>query len=257
MKLGDISYSDVGEGTPIVLLHGFPLDRRVYTDVLARLSASKRVITLDLPGFGESRCDRDFTIASLADDVRLFVDALRLGPVVLGGLSMGGYVAQAFAKAHADALRALILIDTKSDADNAEQKLGRLKMIDLVKSEGPAGVAKAMFPKMLMDEKGESNPIVAGKLMQIMLDCPASTIERACLAMKDRDDFNETLRSLAVPGLMIVGRNDAISPLATAEKIAKTMPHGTLAIIDDAGHLAPMEQPAEVADAIEQFANIV
>ncbi|HMO25938.1 MAG TPA: alpha/beta hydrolase [Tepidisphaeraceae bacterium] len=214
----DIRYTDAGHGTPIVLLHGFPLDRRVYTDVAARLSASKRVICPDLPGFGESRCDRDFTIASLAEDVRAFIDALELGPVVLGGLSMGGYVAQAFAKAHPEALRALILIDTKADADNAEQKLGRLKMIDLVRSEGSAGVARAMFPKMLMDEKGESNPIVAAKLKQIMLDCPPKTIERACLAMKDRDDFNDTLRALAVPGLMIVGRHDAISPLATAER---------------------------------------
>src|SRR5215218_4015337 len=125
-----LNYLEQGTGTPLVLLHGFPLDSRIWREQIAALSDRFRVIAPDLRGFGQSKSDDAFTMQSLADDVHALLADRGALPAILGGLSMGGYVALAYAKKYPSDLRGLALIDTKAEADTPEGKQGRQKMIE-------------------------------------------------------------------------------------------------------------------------------
>jgi pimeloyl-ACP methyl ester carboxylesterase len=131
-----LPYTDRGRGDALVLLHGVPLDRRMWDAQVERLSDHYRVIAPDLRGFGRSVRHDPFTIESLADDIHLFLEQLMACPCVLAGLSMGGYVALAYAKKYQSDLRGLILVDTKAAGDTAEGRQGREKMIELVRLSG-------------------------------------------------------------------------------------------------------------------------
>jgi 3-oxoadipate enol-lactonase len=244
----EMAYTDRGQGQPLVLLHGFPLDRRVWDDCCALLENQYRVITPDLRGFGQTAFGGPFTIRSLADDVRELLIALDALPCILGGLSMGGYVALAFAEAFASDLNGLILIDTKSAADSTEAKQSRQQMSDLTRSGGSTAVASQMFPKMIAPASRGS--AAAAKLLAIMEGCPALTIEHALAAMRDRADYTPMLARQEAPVLIVVGAEDAIASPAIARAMHEATPNSRLAIIPAAGHMAPIEQPAAFAEAV-------
>ncbi len=249
-KLDDveIAYNDRGVGPALVLLHGFPLDSSVWDDAADFLEGKFRVITPDLRGFGRSADRKAFTIESLADDVHRFISAVDAVPCILGGLSMGGYVALAFAKKYPGDLKGLALIDTKAAADSPEAKEGRQKMIDLVRASGSSAIADQMFPKMIA--QASAGAAAAKKLRSIMEACPALTIEHALAAMRDREDFTALLPKLEIPLLIVVGEQDAIASPEIARAMHKSAPRSRLLIIRGAGHMAPIEQPQAFADAI-------
>jgi len=236
-----------------VLIHGFPLDRRVWAEVGRRLVDKHRVICVDLPGFGQSTLAKPFSIASLASDLHQLLGHLDALPAYVGGLSMGGYVSLAFAKQFAGDLRGLILVDTKAAGDTAEGKAGRLAMAALARDKGSAAVADQMLPKMLGAGAVQSRPQLVKQLKQIMDACPAKTIEAACLAMKDRDDFTALLPGLKMPVLIVVGETDAITSPAVATAMRDAIVGARLVVIPAAGHMAPLEQPQQVGQAIANF----
>src|SRR5688572_1436579 len=143
------NYSERGTGTPLVLVHGFPLDNRVWEDQVAGLSDRFRVIAPDLRGFGQTRSEQAFSMESLAEDLHRLMTKLDARPCVLAGLSMGGYVALAYDARYPTDLKGLVLVDTRAEADSAEGKQGREKMICTVREFGSAAIANAMMPKML------------------------------------------------------------------------------------------------------------
>jgi pimeloyl-ACP methyl ester carboxylesterase len=249
-----IYYEESGSATPpIVLLHGFPLDSRVWKAQRDALSKSNRVITPDLRGFGKSPSADGFTMESIADDVHALLADLGALPVVLGGLSMGGYAALAYAKKYPTDLKGLLLIDTRAEADTPEGREARQKMIDLARTKGSPAVAEAMMPKMLAPETPKKMPEMARELRTIMESQPPRTIENALAAMRDRPDFRKDLPSIAVPTLILVGEADAITPPAMAETLNKNIPKSQLISISKAGHMTPMEQPEQVNRAIRDF----
>ena len=253
-NLSDVlSYTDQGSGDAIVLLHGFPLDRRMWDAQVAKLSERYRVIAPDFRGFGQSRRSDPFTIESLADDVHMFLDQLVAKPCVLAGLSMGGYVALAYVKKYAADLRGLVLVDTKAEADTPQGKEGRAKMIELVRAEGAKAVAEQMMPKMLAAGTIQNRPDIAKQLRTVMENCPDHTIEYALAAMRDRPDRTAELPSVKVPTLVIVGDADAITPPDVAKKMADAIPGAKLETVRGAGHMSPMEQPEQVNRAMERF----
>ncbi len=133
-----LAYDDAGQGVPCVLLHAFPLDRRMFGDLPARLGPRARVIAPDLRGFGDSELDGPYSIADLADDVAGLLDHLRLDRAVIGGVSMGGYVALAFAARHARRLAGLVLADTKASPDSDDARAARDEAAALVRVPGRA-----------------------------------------------------------------------------------------------------------------------
>jgi len=251
------SYDDrggAGNGVPVALLHGFPLDARMWEAQLQALSdAGYHAIAPDLRGFGQSKSDSAFTIESLADDAHALLGAIRAIPCVLVGLSMGGYVALAYVKKYPADLRALVLIDTKAEADTTDGKAARDKMIDLVRKDGAKAVADQMMPRMLAKDAAAQRPQAAQALRRIMENCPPKTIEHALAAMRDRPDRSGELASTKVPTLVIVGESDAITPPDVAETMARRIPSAHLVTIRGAGHMSPMEQPEQVNRALKAF----
>jgi 3-oxoadipate enol-lactonase len=238
---------------PLVLLHGFPLDGRMWKAQAEALSDRWRVIAPDFRGFGRSSETGPFTIEQLADDVHALVERLRLGKFVLAGLSMGGYVALAYARKFPQTLRRLMLVDTKAAADTPEAKEGREKMIALVKEIGAKAIADAMLPKLIPEEAIRSRPALVRALRGMMEGTWAETIAHALAAMRDRADQTEFLSSISVPTLILVGEKDAITPPDVARGMQEKIAGSQLKIITGAGHMSPMEQPGQVNSAMAQF----
>jgi pimeloyl-ACP methyl ester carboxylesterase len=250
-----LSYQEQGAGNPLVLIHGFPLDGRIFDEQIGALSKKFRVIVPDLPGFGQSNSDKPFTIASLADDVHALLAAMDALPCALGGLSMGGYVSLSFAKKYPQDLSRLILIDTRAEGDSPEGKESRNKMIDLVQAKGATAVADQMLPKMFSEQTLKANGEPVKKLRDIMEHCLPKTIEHALMAMRDREDYVSMLASIRVPTLIVVGEQDSITPPKMAQAMHEKIVGSKLVQIPGAGHVSTMERPQEVSETIEEFLN--
>jgi len=243
-------YNQKGQGPAVILVHGFPLDGRMWDAQVEGLSGRYRVIAPDLRGFGQSGRTQPFSLEDLADDLHGLAEKLGALPLVLGGLSMGGYIALAYVTRYAADLKALMLIDTKAEADTTEAKSDRMKMIETCRAGGAKAIADALLPKLVAQSSGAH---VVARAREIMEYCPPATIENALLAMRDRRDYRCELPSIAVPTLVMAGREDALTGPSTAEAMLRELRHGQLAIIPDAGHLSPMEQPEKVNQEIRAF----
>ena len=219
----NIHYHESGHGLPVVLLHGFPLDHRVWHKQVHDLSHVCRVITPDLRGFGHSTGGGSFTIASLADDIYVLLSQIHALPCVLGGLSMGGYVALEYERHNAATLRGLMLIDTRSGADSPEGRAGRDVMIEVAKTQGSVAIANKMLPKMLAGGNVDEDSPVVRELKSIMDACPAQTIQYALAAMRDRIDYTPTLSRIAAPTLIVAGESDVLTPPAQSEEMHKAI----------------------------------
>lgn len=246
-------FEDRGRGLPLVLAHGFPVDCRMWEAQVAELSGQCRVIAPDLRGFGRSIATDPFTIDSLAEDLRALLVELDALPCALAGYSMGGYVLLAFVAKYLADLRGLILVDTKAEADTPQQRESRLQIAELARTKGSEAIADEMVPKQLAGETPRRRPGVAAALRRLMLECPPLTIEHALLAMRDRPDRSSLLPSIKIPALIIVGDSDSITPVSVAQSMQRQMGVAKLEIIRGAGHMSPMEQPAQVTRAISRF----
>jgi len=234
----------------LVLVHGFPLDSRVWAEQLNDLSTSARVIAPDLRGFGRSKSTDPFTMQSMADDLHGLLSQLKALPCTMAGLSMGGYVSLAYAKRYPAEVSRLILVDSRIDADSPAAKESRNQMIELARKGGSAAVTEAMLPRLLAPSVLANRPGVVKQLTTITLACPALTIEHALIAMREREDSTASLATACLPVDFIVGEHDAITPPALAREMAARIGRGEVRVIPGAGHLSPLEQPALVARAI-------
>jgi len=246
-------YQDQGQGLPLVLLHGYPLDGRLWQHQLADLSTLFRVIVPDLRGFGQSTGGGDFTIESQADDVHALAGALNLGKFVLAGLSMGGYITLAYCRKYPSTLRGVGLIDTRAEGDTPQGRQNRDKAIELVQAQGSKAIADQMLPKLLAPETLNHRPQLAAVVRQMCENCPPRTIATALAAMRDRMDQTDYLPSLADPTLIIVGDQDVITPPVISDAMHKAIPQSQLVVVRGAGHLSPLEQPQQVNRALRTF----
>lgn len=240
---------------PLVLIHGFPLNNLVWRRV-SRLTADHLLtIRPNLRGFGELSSLDPFTMPSLADDLHALLSQIDALPCVLAGLSMGGYVALAFAESYRPDLRGLALVSSKASADTPQQKEKRMAMIQQARRGGAAVVADAMLPRLLAPSTLRNSPSVVEELQRIMLDTAAPTIEHACLAMRDRRDLTRTATELTIPTAVIVGEEDQVTPPHEAAALAASMQRCELSVIPRAGHVSPLEQPENVAEALTNLVH--
>ena len=250
-----LHFQQSGQGTPLVLLHAFPLSSELWRPQLETLSDELRVIAPDLPGFGASP---DFegtpSVEIMAQSVMALLEHLNLNePVILGGLSMGGYAALAFARLFPASLRALILCDTRAEADTPEGKANRDKLIALAQSEGGAAVVEQMTPKLLGESTQNSRPDVGKTVKQLGLAQSDAAIANALRALRDRADSLDLLPQIQVPTLVIVGEEDGITPLTAAQTMAQNIRGAKLVVIPQAGHLSNIEQPEIFNGAVRDF----
>ena len=246
--------ADSSRGTPLVLLHAFPLDRGMWQPQIDALAGQFRILAVDLPGFGQSTVDPNLTVDSAADGLVELLDKENLpGQVVLGGLSMGGYVAMAFARRHPDRLAGLILADTRSDADDDDGKKNRDRLISLTQEFGPSKVYEVMLPKVVCQDTLKNQPKIVESIRVLAARQSAAGVIAGLKMLRDRPDATPELSRITIPTLIIVGEHDAITPPLLAEQMASHIAGSRVVVIPGAGHLSNMEQPTAFNAAVGTF----
>lgn len=250
-----LEYDDAGRGPVVVLLHGFPLSKAMWRPQVLALEPDYRVIAPDLRGFGGSSAfDDSPTLEQMADDVAGLLAALKIeGPVVLGGLSMGGYLALAVARKYPALLRGLILADTRAEPDDNQAKANRNTMIEFARSHTAVDVMDKMLPKLLSERTRRERLDVESTVRRIAADQRIDGIIGALKVLRDRPDARPSLAAIHVPTLVLVGSDDALTPPAMAETLATGIAGARLVKIPGAGHMSNLEEPAEFNTAVEAF----
>jgi pimeloyl-ACP methyl ester carboxylesterase len=236
----------------VVLLHGFPLDRTMWSHQAPALAeAGYRVILPDLRGLGKSPAgDGPATMELMAKDVARLLVGLGIGRYVLVGFSMGGYVAFELLKQMRENVVALGLIDTRAEADEPEAAQKRVESAGSVRRRGTDQVAEQMLPKFLTESTRDDHPELQKQLIDLMLAQAKPGAANALLGMAERADMREQLKAIAVPTLVIVGEKDPITPVDSAKAMADAIPGAKLVVIPDAAHLTPVERPELVTRAL-------
>src|SRR5689334_12618 len=249
-----IEYTDTGVGRPIVLIHGYPFNRALWTEQIPALSNSNRIIAPDLRGFGDSDASSETsTMNLLAEDVALLMDQLEIPRATIGGLSMGGYVALAFYKKFPSRVRGLVLADTRASSDTDESKQTRAQQAEKGLSEGMAGIADAMLPKLLTPETVSKRPEIVKFVRDMMLQAKPEGAAAALRGMAEREDQTPLLSKISVPTLILVGSEDAITPVADSEKMQNAIDDSRLVVLDHAGHVSNLERTQQFNDAFLHF----
>jgi 3-oxoadipate enol-lactonase len=251
----EIRYVDRGDGLPLLLIHGFPLDHSMWAQQLEGLCGRCRVIAPDLRGFGRSPADVDCATMDLyADDMASLLDGLNISePVVVCGLSMGGYVALQFWRRHRARLGRLVLCDTRAAGDLPDAAASRRVAADRVLREGPAFLAEAMLPRLFAAETRQNHPERINAVRSTIMAASPRGIAAAARGMAERPDMTGELAKIDCPTLLIVGRNDILSPPDEMRSMAQSIPGASFVVVAAAGHMSPLENPAEVNAAILSF----
>ncbi len=250
-----ISLTVAGQGKPLMLLHGFPLDHRQWLEQLTGLAEHFRVIAPDLRGFGQSTLtDQPYSMADLADDVeQMRMHLAGSEPLALCGLSMGGYVAFEYWRRYPQNLSALVMADTRPEADDDQGKANRQAMIDRVQQAGSWPAVSGMLDKLLTQSNLQERGSVYHSVEQMLKSCSADAVCSAQRAMARRTDFTASLPGLTTPTLVIVGEDDPITPPAATGKWAAMMPHSQYHVVAGAAHLTPLEQPEQFNSLVREF----
>jgi len=252
----DLAFADQGPGPVVVLLHGFPLSRAMWQEQLSGIGSTYRVIAPDLRGHGESPVPEGvYTMDAMADDVAELLETLEIsGPVVIGGLSMGGYVALSLMARYPTRVRALMLMDTRAGADTPEAAQGREATAKAVLAADSAlSVVDAMLPRLFCKMTLEQRPERVEPMKAVMEKMSPQGIAGALRGMAVRPDRRGELPKIAVPTLVLVGEDDVIAPPTEAKAMAAAIPHARLEVVPQGGHLAPYENPSVANAAILRF----
>ncbi len=250
---GTVGVESVGTGVPMVLLHGFPHDRTLWAPQLAAAIPGVRTVAPDLPGFGESESIPMASVDAWADWIATLLDALEIDRVILGGLSMGGYLCFAFWRRYPERVRALVLADTKAGADNEEGKGKRIAMQQLAAAEGVGAVAEKMLPGMVGKTTRETRPAVVATLDAMMRRASVRAVHDALDVLRGRPDSTPTLATITVPTLIVVGEEDALTPVAESRTMAAGIAGSRLEVIANAGHASNLEDAATFTRLLSGF----
>ena len=253
-----MAYEDSSDRVPVLLIHGYPLSNMLWDLQIGDLSDIARLIAPDLRGHGQTDpTDPPYSMGLFADDCANLLDQLGMtGPVVVGGLSMGGYVAFEFARRYPEKVAGLILAATRAGADSPEVKEARDKAAGIAIAEGTPSVAEGMLPRLLAPDSYENQPDLVDFVREMMLETSEDGIVGAQAAMRDRPDSTPDLGSIQVPVLVVHGEEDQLIPPAEAEAMAAALPMSRLVLIPGAGHLPNLEKPQEFNDAVREFLEI-
>lgn len=255
---------DVGEGVPLLLLHAFPLSRRMWQPQLAGLADSCRLLAPDLPGFGGSppwpagagaaaaACRmEDMAAAAVAR-----LDEAGVAAAVVCGLSMGGYVALALYETFRERVRGLVLADTRAAADDEAGRGRRLDTARAVESGGPpalAALAGSLVPRLIAPRTGTARSELVAWLHREIAAAPPAGVAAAQRGMAERPDRTWLLPRIDVPTLVVVGEEDEITPPAESVILRDRIPGARLVTVAGAGHLSSLEQPEAWNAALREF----
>jgi 3-oxoadipate enol-lactonase len=251
----EMAYRDRGRAhrTALLLVHGFPLDGRLWDAQVAGLSSLARVIAPDLRGCGKSEVrPGPYSMEQYAADLVGLLDLLDIRRAVVAGLSMGGYIAFALWRLHPGRVQALVLADTRAEPDSAQGRANRDAAAARVREIGPAAFADEMLPRLVAPANlGDAR--VRDRALRMMAVQPVEGMVGALGAMRDRPDSRDLLPRIAIPARVIVGREDVLTPPAEASAMASAIPGARLVEVAHAGHLSPLENPRAFNAALREF----
>jgi pimeloyl-ACP methyl ester carboxylesterase len=246
----DLAYNRRGKGTPLMLVHGFPLDSSSWNEIVSLLENEFDILTPDLRGFGQSTTiESPYTIVDMADDLAGLLDHLGIEKIAMAGHSMGGYVALAFAKKYPQKLSGLGLVSSQAMADSAEGKERRYKTVADVKEKGISIVADLMTPKLSADIR------VKNFVRGVIEKQSKFAVTGALKAMAEREDMSAFLSEFTLPLMLIHGDSDQLIPLERAKEIKSANPSASFLELKGAGHMPMMEFPGQLADGLMFFAG--
>ena len=251
-----LAYDDHGVGLPVIFLHAFPLNRRMWAgELMALLGEGRyRLVALDWRGFGESEITNGISSMELfAGDVAGLMDALGIQNAILCGLSMGGYAAFAFLRKYPQRVAGLILADTRPGADTPEAQANRENVAQIAETQGTGAIADLQVPRLISEYTHRHHPEVEARVRQLIDEATPQGIAAASRGMAQRADSTELLGGITCPTLVIVGEQDALIPPAVTQDYASRIPGAQFAVIPQAGHLSNLEQPEAFLQAIGGF----
>ncbi|MFD8696862.1 alpha/beta fold hydrolase [Kitasatospora purpeofusca] len=241
-----------GTGTPLVLLHAFPLSAAMWSAQLETLPGPTgdraRVVAPDQRGFGGAGLgSEEPSLDTVADDVARLLDAAGIDRTVLGGLSMGGYVALAFAERHPDRLAGLLLANTKATADPGPARANRERIAAAVLARD--SVRLLLDERMAAGQLGPDSQHLVDRVEGMIAAAPPATVAWAQRAMAARPERLDVLAGVRVPAAVLAGAEDALMPVTEAELMARALPDAELTVLPGVGHLSAIEAP-EAFDAV-------
>lgn len=250
-------YLEAGAGWPVVLIHAFPLNADMWRPQLERVPDGWRYIAPDLRGFGPGAepTAGPVTMDDFAADVASVIDELGIDAATIGGLSMGGYVTMAMFRAAPERFAAVILADTRPQADSPDAREGRRQLLALAREGGPSAVVGQMLPKLLGETSRRDRPALEAQVRRIAEANSTEAIAGAIEAMMGRPDSTELLGRMSRPTLVMVGEEDTITPPSDADAMQRVLPRSRMVILPGAGHLSSMETPDAFVSALADFSS--
>lgn len=250
----EIAYEVLGKGAPVVLLHPFPAHHEFWKPLAGHLATRYRVLMPDLRGHGDSGVgDGPATMEKHAADVARVCDAAGLGRAVFAGVSIGGYILFEFWRRYRERVSALILSDTRPQADTEEGRANRLKSAEDALQHGPEPFIDGMLPKLLGESTRRRRPDLVQSAKRMMMKMSAEGIAQVQRGMAARPDSVETLKTINAPTLLLVGSEDTLTPVPDAELMRQHIAGSLLRVIPGAGHYAPFEQSEATLPLLRQF----
>ena len=245
-----VEYSQSGEGSPVVLLHGFPLCDKMWEPQIKALQGDYYLLAPNARGFGGTTpfitgtAELKPSIPQMAHDLNALLDSLKINePIVLCGLSMGGYTALSFAHEYPQRLRGLVLCDTRAEADTPEARAKRDDNIKFTQEKGTWAITEKLLPALVGEQTRNENPKLMEQLLEWGSSHSVATIVEALEALRDRPDATPWLSQISVPTLLIFGAEDSLAPSEIVATLKDGIPGARLETIPLAGHFSNLEQP--------------
>lgn len=249
----DIFFETQGAGSPLVLLHPFPTNHHFWEPLVPRLSTRYRLIMPDLRCHGASQPGSGAAMAKHTTDLLRILEAEQIARARFAGVSIGGYLLFEFWRQHRERVEAMVLCDTRAQADTAEGRQTRLKAAEEVERSGPDNYIDSMVPKLLGETTRTNRPDIVVRARAMMDSMTREGISCALRGMAARPDSIPTLKTINVPVMVIVGEEDSLTPLADAELMHREIRGSSFAVVPGAGHYAPFEQPQAVGQLMRGF----
>lgn len=249
-----LAWREAGAGDPLIFLHGFPFDSRLWEPQLLALPDGWRGIAPDLRGFGRSEAGGlPLTMEQHARDLAALLELLGIRRAVICGLSMGGYAALALQRLRPELVRALVLCDTRAEPDGAEARQQRAAQVAAVRERGVDDVVRPMLARLLTPATLARRPELARALLEMMRATPPETLAAALHGLAARPDARPQLAGIRVPTLVIGGEQDEITPPAVLRELAGGIDGARFQLLADAGHVSSLEAAAAFNAALAAF----
>ncbi len=252
-----IHYDTIGKGQPLVLVHGFGEDYRIWDHQVQALSPFLQLIIPHLPGTGKTPAQEAPTMESMADDLYEILEKEKTGKVFLVGHSMGGYIALAFAEKYPEKLNGLGLFHSTAFPDSPEKISNRRKSIEFIQQHGSASFLASTTPNLFAAENREE----MAKTIQLVASGNAyqgnGTLIAFYEAMIKRPDRTAVLKKAPWPVLFILGKGDQAVPFADTMKLVYLPDLAYIHILEASGHMGMLEAPEETSQYLKNFVQQV